>query len=137
MIGLSADPNEAVIDLRNGGGKYPARNIVGGDFLDLVRLGVRQTDSALMRDSVAVIDHVLKRDLPGGPSWLRYNHDGYGQKADGERLSTAPASGVHGLCSPANAVTTNWPLGVTRRPLLRQWKIFQMKAGCCRSSFGG
>jgi glucoamylase len=26
---------------------------------------------------------VLKRDLPGGPCWRRYNHDGYGQKDDG------------------------------------------------------
>ena len=83
VIGLSSDPNEAVIDLRNGAGKHPARNVVGGDFLDLVRLGVREANSALMRDSIAVIDHVLKRELPGGLSWLRYNHDGYGQKANG------------------------------------------------------
>jgi glucoamylase len=34
-------------------------------------------------DSIAVVDHVLKRDLPEGPGWRRYNHDGYGQKADG------------------------------------------------------
>jgi glucoamylase len=26
---------------------------------------------------------VLKRDLPQGPCWRRYNHDGYGQKSDG------------------------------------------------------
>ena len=36
-----------------------------------------------MVDSLAVIDQVLKRDLPQGPCWRRYNHDGYGQKADG------------------------------------------------------
>ena len=34
-------------------------------------------------DSIAVIDRVLKRDLPQGPCWRRYNHDGYGQKDDG------------------------------------------------------
>ena len=34
-------------------------------------------------DSLAVIDHVLKRDLPQGPCWRRYNHDGYGEKSDG------------------------------------------------------
>src|SRR5439155_3314711 len=27
--------------------------------------------------------HVLKYDLPQGPCWRRYNHDGYGQKEDG------------------------------------------------------
>lgn len=84
MVGISSDPNQSVIDLRNGGGRHPARNVVGADFLDLVRLGVREPNSALMRDSIAVIDHVLKRELPGGPSWLRYNHDAYGQKADGK-----------------------------------------------------
>ncbi|UPT75465.1 MAG: hypothetical protein M0D55_07215 [Elusimicrobiota bacterium] len=36
-----------------------------------------------MRDSLEVIDQVLKRDLPQGPGWRRYNHDGYGEKADG------------------------------------------------------
>jgi len=36
-------------------------------------------------DSIAVIDQVLKRDLPQGPCWRRYNHDGYGQKADGRQ----------------------------------------------------
>jgi glucoamylase len=37
----------------------------------------------LVVDTVAIIDHVLKRDLPQGPCWRRYNHDGYGQKDDG------------------------------------------------------
>ena len=77
------DPDEAEIVLANDGGKHPARNIVGGDFLQLVRLGVRAADDPLMVDSLAVIDQVLKRDLPQGPCWRRYNHDGYGEKADG------------------------------------------------------
>ena len=79
----SPDPDEAEIVIANGGGTHPARNIVGGDFLHLVRLGVRAADDPLIVDSLAVIDHVLKRDLPQGPCWRRYNHDGYGQKADG------------------------------------------------------
>jgi glucoamylase len=29
------------------------------------------------------VDAVLKRDLPQGPGWLRYNCDGYGQRPDG------------------------------------------------------
>ena len=79
----SPNPNEAEIVVANGGGKYAARNVVGGDFLHLVRLGVRAADDPLIVDSVAVIDRVLKRDLPQGPCWRRYNHDCYGQKADG------------------------------------------------------
>ena len=79
----SPNPDEAELVVANGGGKHPARNIVGGDFLHLVRLGIRAADDPLIVDSLAVIDQVLKRDLPQGPCWRRYNHDGYGQKPDG------------------------------------------------------
>jgi len=34
-------------------------------------------------DSLHVVDAVLKRELPQGPGWLRYNWDGYGQRPDG------------------------------------------------------
>ncbi len=78
-----SDPDAAIIQIANGGGSHPARNIVGGDFLDLVRLGVRDPLDPLIVDSVEVIDRVLKRDLPQGPCWRRYNFDGYGQQADG------------------------------------------------------
>jgi glucoamylase len=36
-----------------------------------------------MVDSLKVVDAVLKRGLPQGPGWLRYNWDGYGQRPDG------------------------------------------------------
>jgi glucoamylase len=78
-----ADPNTTMLDVANGGGLQPARNVVGGDFLHLVRLGIRAADDPLVRDSIAVIDRLLKCDLPQGPGWRRYNHDGYGQKEDG------------------------------------------------------
>lgn len=78
-----ADPNITVLAIANGGGFHAARNVVGGDFLHLVRLGIRAADDPLVRDSVAVIDRMLKLDLPQGPCWRRYNHDGYGQKEDG------------------------------------------------------
>jgi glucoamylase len=79
----TVDPNTAVLEVANGGGSHPARNVVGGDFLQLVRLGVRPANDPTIVASVAVIDHVLKCDLPQGPCWRRYNHDGYGQKEDG------------------------------------------------------
>src|SRR4030095_12974836 len=78
-----ADPNTQMIQIANGGGLHPARNIVGGDFLHLVRYGIRRPDDPLLLDSIEVIDRVLKHDLPQGPGWRRYNHDGYGQKNDG------------------------------------------------------
>lgn len=78
-----ADPNSSMLQVANGGGLHPARNIVGGDFLHLVRLGIRAANDPLVLDSIQVIDRVLKRDLPQGPCWRRYNYDGYGQKEDG------------------------------------------------------
>jgi glucoamylase len=78
-----ADPNTAMIQLANGGGLHAARNVVGGDFLHLVRFGIRDANDPIIRDSIEVIDRVLKYDLPQGPGWRRYNHDGYGQKDDG------------------------------------------------------
>jgi len=78
-----ADPNITMIPVANGGGVHPARNVVGGDFIHLVRLGIRCADDPVVRNSIKVIDRVLKRDLPDGPCWRRYNHDGYGQKDDG------------------------------------------------------
>lgn len=78
-----SDPNKTMISIANGGGTHPARNIVSSDFLHLVRLGLRAADDQLIRDSVEVVDRVLKQDLPQGPCWRRYNYDGYGQKDDG------------------------------------------------------
>src|SRR6267378_3251021 len=91
-----ADPNTTMIQIANGGGLHPARNVVGGDFLHLVRFGIRHANDPVVCDSIEVIDRVLKHDLPQGPGWRRYNDDGYGQKDDG---SAFDGTGV-GRCWP-------------------------------------
>ena len=63
---------------------FEAREIIDGGFLELVRYGVRRADDPLMIDSLKVVDAVLKRDLPQGPGWIRYNYDGYGDGPNGE-----------------------------------------------------
>ncbi len=63
--------------------EFEAREIIDAGFLELVRYGVRRADDPLIVDSLKVVDAVLKRDLPQGPGWRRYNHDGYGQRSDG------------------------------------------------------
>ena len=63
--------------------EFQAREIVDAGFLELVRYGVRRAGDPLIVDSLEVVDAVLKRDLPQGPGWLRYNGDGYGQRPDG------------------------------------------------------
>jgi glucoamylase len=63
--------------------EYEAREVIDAGFLELVRYGVRPADDPLIVDSLRVVDHVLKVETPRGPCWRRYNHDGYGQRADG------------------------------------------------------
>ena len=81
------NPNTEMIKLANQkpGDPYlfPAKDIVDAGFLELVRFGVRPPCDPLIEDSLKVIDAVLKVDTPFGPCWKRYNHDGYGQRADG------------------------------------------------------
>jgi glucoamylase len=62
---------------------FPVTDIVSVDALALVRFGLRAADDPRMTNTVRVIDAVLKVDTPHGPAWHRYNHDGYGEKADG------------------------------------------------------
>ena len=63
--------------------KFPAKEIVDGGFLELVRYGIRGADNLVVVDSVRVLDAVLKVETPHGPCWRRYNYDGYGQREDG------------------------------------------------------
>jgi glucoamylase len=62
---------------------YPTGAIVSPDALALVRFGLREAHDPRIVATVAVVDHVLKRELPAGPCWYRYNEDGYGEHADG------------------------------------------------------
>ena len=81
------DPNCGTLTLANRPpGKqftFPAKEIVDAGFLELVRYGIRSADNPIIQDSLRVVDAVLKVETPFGPSWRRYNHDGYGQRGDG------------------------------------------------------
>jgi glucoamylase len=82
------DPEHAVIQIKNRppGAQYefPANQVVDAGFLELVRYGIRAPGDPLIEDSLRVVDACLKADLPQGPCWRRYNHDGYGQQANGD-----------------------------------------------------
>jgi glucoamylase len=62
---------------------FPAADVIDGGFLELVRYGIRRADDPVIVASIKVIDAVIKTDTPAGPTWHRYNHDGYGQQANG------------------------------------------------------
>ena len=67
------------------------------DALALVRFGLRAADDPRIRDTAKVIDTLLKVETPSGPTWHRYNDDGYGEHEDG-----APFDGT--------GIGRGWPL---------------------------
>jgi glucoamylase len=78
------DPNDSLtLSIANGGGDYDQRSIVDGGFLELVRLGIRSPDDAHVLASLPVIDSTLESMTARGPSWHRYNNDGYGDPLPG------------------------------------------------------
>ncbi|MFW6156499.1 MAG: glycoside hydrolase family 15 protein, partial [Armatimonadota bacterium] len=81
------DPNTGMLTIANrppdAQDTFPAKHIVDAGFLELVRYGIRDPRDAIIRDSLEVVDRVLKVETPFGPVWRRYNHDGYGQRPDG------------------------------------------------------
>jgi glucoamylase len=80
----NGDPDDgATVNINNGGGDWDERAIVDAGFLELVRLGVKPADDAAVASSLAEIDATLRVASPHGDLWYRYNHDGYGEKANG------------------------------------------------------
>ncbi|HEX7176597.1 MAG TPA: glucan 1,4-alpha-glucosidase [Pyrinomonadaceae bacterium] len=78
------DPNDgSLLELNNGAGSFDEREIVDAGFLELVRLGIKPAADPLVAKSLAVIDRRIKVETPGGASFYRYNHDGYGEMDDG------------------------------------------------------
>ena len=81
------DKNSRVLHIANHASDeqsdFPACNIVDGGFLELVRYGIRGPYDPTVLATIQVIDAVLKTETPAGPTWHRYNHDGYGQQQNG------------------------------------------------------
>lgn len=68
---------------RRGDPGLTAAEQIGVDFLQLVRYGLRTPDQPLIKDTLKLVDALLRVDLPQGPSWHRYREDGYGEHRDG------------------------------------------------------
>jgi len=82
-----ADPMaiEGLVPVGNHGGDYrvPADTLISTDFLQLVRFGLRRPDDPVVKATLTLADAMLRVDTPSGPSWYRYNGDGYGEHPDG------------------------------------------------------
>jgi glucoamylase len=108
--------------------EFEAREIVDGGFLELVRYGIRRPDDPMVVATLTVVDAILKRDLPQGPGFRRYNHDGYGNHPDG-----APFDGWgQGSCWPLlTGERAHYELAAGRdtRALIRTIEGFCSKGG--------
>jgi glucoamylase len=61
----------------------PACEQISADFLQLVRFGLRAPSDPIVRDSLKLVDALLRYDGPTGPAFRRYTGDGYGEHPDG------------------------------------------------------
>ncbi len=75
----------------------PAINLISPDALALVRFGLRTPEDKRITDTIKIIDELIKIETPFGPTWHRYNDDGYGENEDG-----SPFNGT--------GVGRGWPL---------------------------
>lgn len=83
-IDSDGNPNDAdMIQITNGDGSYDERSIVDMGFLELVRQGILSANSPYITSSLSVVDATLEETVNGNSYWHRYNHDGYGEHADG------------------------------------------------------
>jgi glucoamylase len=76
------NPNSVKVTVS--GQEHNARDIVDAGFLELVRYGICTADDPIIEASVKVVDAIIKKDLPGGPGFYRYNYDSYGQGSQGQ-----------------------------------------------------
>lgn len=82
----SSSPISGFVAIKNrppGESNAPAAYIVSTDALALVRFGLRDPHDPRILNTIKVIDKYLKVETPYGPSWRRYNGDGYGEHEDG------------------------------------------------------
>jgi glucoamylase len=72
------------ITLRNRHGEtVAAAALVSMDFSYLVRLGLRDAHDPRVRDTLKIVDRILRVETPSGALYHRYNEDGYGEHRDG------------------------------------------------------
>lgn len=102
---LSGAPMSTPVPVRNQppeASMVPADEMVGTDFLALVRFGLRRADDPRILSTLAVADALLRADTPSGPVWHRYSGDGYGEHEDGSAFD-------------GTGVGRGWPLLVGER----------------------
>jgi len=68
-------------------------------------------------------------NTPFGPCWRRYNHDGYGQQANGEPYQGWGYGHAWPVLTESEAITS-WPRLAMLDLLSRRWKALPLKPSC-------
>ncbi len=82
----ASSPTGGFVPIKNrppGSDREEAVHIISPDALALVRFGLRDANDPKIKNTIKVIDALLKADTPYGPAWHRYNDDGYGEHENG------------------------------------------------------
>ncbi len=85
-VSEAGSPKDGYVPIKNrppSDTNMKATHIISPDALALVRLGLRSGKDPRIVNTVKAIDEMLKVETPSGPSWHRYNDDGYGEHEDG------------------------------------------------------
>jgi glucoamylase len=102
--------------------------LISPDALALVRFGLRAADDPRILNTVKAIDSVLRRELPAGSYWYRYNNDGYGEHADGSAFDGA---GIGRLWPLLTGERAHYELAAGRevQPLIATYEKFASGGG--------
>lgn len=87
---LNSNKTNEIIEVKNRPADHtfnPASEIISCDSLALVRFGLRGAKDPKILNTIKVIDHLLKEETKTGPTWRRYNEDGYGEHKNGDSFN--------------------------------------------------
>ncbi|MFB6297479.1 MAG: glycoside hydrolase family 15 protein [Salinirussus sp.] len=85
-ISRDGDPDAGHLrTLANDGPTLDERDIIDAGFLELVRLGIKPASDPVVRNSLAEVDATIRVDAEPAAAFYRYNGDGYGERATGDK----------------------------------------------------
>jgi GH15 family glucan-1,4-alpha-glucosidase len=71
--------------LANDGPTLDERDVIDAGFLELVRLGIKPASDPVVRNSLHEVDSTIRVDVGSAAGFYRYNGDGYGERATGDK----------------------------------------------------
>jgi glucan 1,4-alpha-glucosidase len=110
-LSKTGDPNAAITyGIGNGGPELDQRDVIDAGFLEYARLGVMSEHDADLVHSLSVVDAVIRRTTVNGDGFLRYNEDGYGDRASDGRPWAPTGQGTGHLWPVLSGERGQWEL---------------------------